>query len=214
MKIITISREFGSGGRELGKRLAEELGFDYYDREIITTIANRCHVNENYAEYMLSHSFPPTITVSMRQSFHTPAILQATQISLMQEQTKVIHEIAHLGRDCVIVGRNADLLLADHTTLNIFVCSDMESKLKRCIERAQPGEDISEKGMIRKIKQIDGNRKKNREMISNSKWGSRETYHLIINTSGWDMHDLTPHIASFAKGWFESREKNEKTTEK
>ena len=51
MKIVTISREFGSGGRELGKRLAEELNCDYYDKEIIAEIAERCKVNEEYAEY-------------------------------------------------------------------------------------------------------------------------------------------------------------------
>ncbi len=203
MKIVTISREFGSGGRELGKRLSEELNCDYYDREIITAIAERCDVNEEYAEYLLTHNFPSTANISMRNSFHIPAILQTTQIQLLCEQSNVIKEIAKTGRDCVIVGRNADLLLEDYCPFNIFVCADTETKLQRCRDRASKGEFMTEKEMKKKMKKIDKNRRKTRSMISDLPWGDKQTYNLIVNTTGWKIKDLVPLVAGFVNKWFE-----------
>ena len=208
MRIITISREFGSGGRELGKRLAEYLGYDYYDREIINSIAENCGVNADYAEYMLSHSFPPTVSITMRQSLHMPEIMQSSQIQLLRAQTDVIKSIAAKGRDCVIVGRNADMLLAEYQPFNIFVCADVASKMQRCAERAEPDEKVTAKEMLAKMKQIDKNRAKTREMISDTSWGDRKTYHLIINTSGWDLKKLTPHIGAIVSEWFGSAAHN------
>ena len=68
MSIITISREFGSGGRELGKRLADELGFAYYDREIVTAIAERNEVNEAYVEETLDKGFMQNIPIQYGRS--------------------------------------------------------------------------------------------------------------------------------------------------
>lgn len=203
MRIVTISREFGSGGRELGKRLSEALNCDYYDKEIIATIAERCKVDEEYAEYLLTHSFPSTANITMRNSFHIASTLQMTQIHFLCEQSKVIKEIAKTGRDCVIVGRNADLLLEDYCPFNIFVCADLETKLQRCHDRASKGEVMTDKEMIKKCKQIDKNRKKTRAMISDLPWGDKQTYNLIVNTSGWKIKDLVPLVAQFVDKWFE-----------
>ncbi len=207
MRIITVSREFGSGGRELGKRMAEHLGFDYYDREIITTIAQRCKVSEDYAEYLLNNRFPSTSPIVISQSFQLPEVMHSAQLDLLKEQTRVIKEIAKSGRNCVIVGRNADLLLEEEAPFNIFVCADTASKIKRCQERAQNGEDVSEKKILSNIKLIDKNRRRTREMISDSPWGSREAYNLIVNTTGWDIKKLAPYVAGFAVEWFEENGK-------
>lgn len=202
MKIITISREFGSGGRELGKRLADILGFDYYDREIITSIAENKGLDENYVENALEKSIWQTIPLTYRHSFDVPALIHAPHTELLSEQTRIIEEIAKNGKDCIIVGRNADFLLKEYKPFNVFVCADLEAKVKRCMERAE-NEELSEKKMIQKIHRIDKNRAKTRDMISHSKWGHRATYHLIVNTTDWVIKDLAPAVANFATEWFD-----------
>lgn len=202
MRIITVSREFGSGGRELGKRMAEYLGFDYYDREILTAISEKCNVDEGYAKYLLRNQFPPTAGITVRQSFHMPSVLEQTQLKVLTEQTNAIKEIAKMGRDFLIIGRNADIILSDYKPFNIFVCADMDSKIQRCVERSAPGENITEKEILKNKKIIDKNRRQSREIISDSPWGSREAYHLIVNTSGKPIKELAPAVAEYAKAWF------------
>lgn len=201
MKIITISREFGSGGRELGKRLADILGFDYYDREIITAIAEKKGLDENYVETALEKHFWQTVPLTYRHSFDVPALIHAPHTELLSEQTRVIEDIAKAGKNCIIVGRNADFLLKDCKPFNLFVCADMDAKVRRCMERAE-GEELSERKLISKIHRIDKNRAKTRDMISHSKWGHRGTYHLIVNTTDWSIKDLAPVVAQFAESWF------------
>ena len=131
-RIITISREFGSGGRELGKRLAEQLGYAYYDREILSAIADRQHLDSNYVENALERPVWQAPMPTFRHSFTTASLFQTDQLNLLLEQRKVLEDIAKQGRDCVIVGRNADVVLAEYAPLSLFVCADMEAKLRRC----------------------------------------------------------------------------------
>ncbi len=202
-KIITISREFGSGGRELGKRLADELGFDYYDKEIISAIAEKKGLDEKYVERALEFSAWKTMPLTFRHSFSGISGVPLVDTDLLIAQTQVVEKIAELDRDCIIVGRNADVILAAEKPLKIFVCANLSSKLKRCIERMDDGERISEKELKRNIKNIDKNRKMTREIISEGKWGDRASYHLTVNTSDWEIKELTPAIADFARHYFE-----------
>ncbi|MBR6185156.1 MAG: cytidylate kinase-like family protein [Clostridia bacterium] len=202
MRIITISREFGSGGRELGKRLADQLNYRYYDREIITAIARESDLDSNYVENALEKPAWQLPTLTFRQSFATPVLFQDTQVDLLTTQRKVLQRIAAKREDCVIVGRNADVILRAYHPLSIFVCADMEAKLIRCRERAPQDENLTDKQMIKKIKEIDKNRAKVREMLTDEKWGDRRAYDLIVNTSGWKIKELTPAIADFATRWF------------
>lgn len=206
MKIITISREFGSGGRELGKRLADILGFDYYDREIITTIADKKGLNPDYVERMLENHAWQTVPLTYRHSFTGTAIIHTPQnhTELLSEQTQVLESIAKAGKDCIIVGRNADFILKDYKPLNLFVCADMESRIKRCLDRAEQDEQLTPKMVKNKIKTIDKNRATTRAIISGSKWGERGNYNLTINTTGWEIKNLAPAVAGFASVWFEN----------
>lgn len=202
MKIITISREFGSGGRELGKRLADELGFDYYDKEIIIAIAQGQGLDENYVEKALEHHIWRSVPLAFGRSFAGAVALQSAQTNLLLEQKRVIERIAEAGKDCVIVGRNADLILRDVHPFNIFVCADMEAKIRRCAERDPEAESLSRRELEQNIRRIDKNRASTREMIGGGKWGERGAYHLIVNTSGWNIKELTPAVADFAARWF------------
>lgn len=202
MKVITISREFGSGGRELGKRLADELGFDYYDKEIIIAIAQGQGLDEGYVEKALEHHVWKNIPLAFGRSFAGAVALQSAQTNLLLEQKRVIERIAETGKDCVIVGRNADFILRDVHPFNIFVCADMEAKIRRCAERAPEAESLSRRELEQNIRRIDKNRASTREMIGGGKWGERGAYHLIVNTSGWNIKELTPAVADFAARWF------------
>ena len=205
MNIITVSREFGSGGRELGRRLADELGYDYYDGEIIAAIAKKSGLDEEYVEYALDDQAWQAIPMTVHRTFASPAILPTGQIGLLLEQKRVIEEIGNAGRDCVIVGRNADILLQEFEPFNLFVCADMQAKIDRCIERANEGEEFTRKEYEKRIRRVDKNRAHTREILSSSVWGHRDSYHMIVNTTGWDIKELAPAVASFAKLWFEKK---------
>lgn len=203
MNIITISREFGSGGRELGRRLADELGYDYYDGEIIAAIAKKSGLDETYVENMLENHGWQSIPMTVHRTFASPMIMPSAQIGLLVEQKQVIDEIGNSGKNCIVVGRNADILLEKYKPFNIFVCADMQAKVQRCIDRAKEGEDVSPKEIEKHIRRVDKNRARTREILSSSAWGQREAYHLIVNTTGWEIKELAPAVAAFAQRWFE-----------
>ena len=101
--IITISREFGSGGREIGKRLADELGLAYYDGEIITLIAKETGMSEEYIQNISEKGVYP-YTYQFAKSFLNSSPVQNSQIQVLVKQNEIIKKIAQKG-NCVIVGR-------------------------------------------------------------------------------------------------------------
>ena len=200
MKIITVSRQFSSGGRELAKRMADILGFDYYDKEIITEIAKNTSLNSGYVESTLSNGYK-AIPLHFARSFSF-AYASTVKSELLVEEKKVIDEIAKRGRNFIIVGRNADLLLAGYNPLNIYVCADLESKIQRCLDKVENGDVPSRREIERQIKQIDKERAKTRSLLSETKWGECVNYHLTINTSGWQIKELTPIISTLVQLYF------------
>jgi len=205
MNIITVSREFGSGGRELGRRMAEILGYDYYDKEIISAIAANKGMDENYVKNALNAPRRQVVQPTYRNSL--ARYITAPQTSLMLEEKKVIEQIAISGRNCVIVGRNADIILKKYKPLNIFVCADMAARVARCVENAPEGENLTAKELERKIKQIDKARIKTRRVITSVQWGRRDGYHLTVNTSGWHIKQLAEAVADYAVSFFGRDEK-------
>ena len=206
MNIITISREFGSGGRELGERLAELLGYEYYDKEIISIIAERHGLDEKYVEHTLSSASWTNTALHFRHSFSSPVYFHEPKTELLIEQKKVIDEIAGRGKDFVIVGRNADVLLSDHNPFNIFVCADINARIKRCRERAEEGEKLSDKELKKNILRIDKNRKLTRYLITEKDWGMKDSYHLIVNTTDWDIKKLASVMKEVVNGYFSQEE--------
>lgn len=202
MRIITISREFGSGGRELGKRLADHLGFDYYDSEIISKLSDKSGMDKAYIENALNNHGWQNVPITFRSTLGSTGYLQSSKVSLLVQQKQVVEEIAALGKDCIIVGRNADVILQQYNPFNIFVCAEREAKVRRCKERAPAGENLTEKELVRKIKQIDKNRAQTRTIIGGPAWGQRDAYHLTVNTSDWEIKELVPAVADFANRWF------------
>ncbi len=200
MSVITISREFGSGGRELGKRLADELGYAYYDREIVEEIAKRSQLDENYIAYTLDGGMFRTFPIHFGRTFSYSPTLMANEAKLLAEQNKLLKELAAKG-NCIIVGRAADVILRDFKPFNIFVYADMPSKLARCREKGEAHESLSDRELTRKIKQVDADRKRYHGIISDTPWGDKRGYHLCINTSSKEIKPLVPIIASYYKLW-------------
>lgn len=207
MNIITISRKFGSGGRELGLRLAELLNYDYYDSQIIAAVSQQSGLDPAFVkDALIKHAWKSQPLTYRRTLGSAAYTAQSTQISLLLKQKEVIEGIASLGRDCLIVGRNADILLANEKPFNLFVCASGEARLRRCRERTPQGEKLTEKELLRKMKQVDRIRSQTRELMSGSSWGQRDNYHLTVNTTDWDLTELAAAVADFAARWFRRKQ--------
>ena len=136
-RIITISREFGSGGRELGKRLAGALGIPCYDHEIIEMIAKENGFNEDYVAHVAEKSIEAAYPLTIGHRFGMqPFQVMDQPIRVAVAQRQIVENFAKQG-DCVIVGRAADVILRDYKPLNIFVYADKDSKVERCQRRRQ-----------------------------------------------------------------------------
>lgn len=200
MNIITISREFGSGGRELGKRLADLLGYAYYDKEIEETVAQRMNMDADYVEQSIGHGMLVNIPLHFGKTLASTYMLKQ-QVEILVEKQRVLKEIATKS-DCVIVGRAADVILAEYNPCKIFVYADMAYKVERCQRYAEPKEKKSPCELEREIKRIDSSRSKYHDILSDRRWGQKENYHLCINTSGLEIKKMIPSIAAYAKEWF------------
>lgn len=196
--IITISRQFGSGGREVGKRLADELHLAYYDRELVTAIAEKTALNENYVSSVLENGGFNHFAFSYARTMPLVTTVPDTVTDVLVQQQNIIRAIGEKG-DCVIVGRCADVILEKYNPVRIFVYSDDQSKIKRCRERADVGEKLTDKQIIKSAKKIDKGRAKLCELISSHSWGDKDSYDIMINTSGKDIKALIPPLAELIK---------------
>ena len=181
-KIITIGREFGSGGRELGRRLSEKLGYAYYDQEIITEIAKRTALSEEYVQQIIERKPITSFPIHVGHSFYpvTNPMFQQS-LNVYAEQHKLLQEMAAKS-DCIIVGRCADYILRDEKPFRVFVYADVDSKLDRCMKRKAS---------------IDKGRAKYYEFYSDRKWGARENYDLMVNTSGQNIKVVTQAVLDY-----------------
>lgn len=194
-RIITIGREFGSGERELGRRLSEELGFAYYDQEIISEIAQRTEMSEQYVQSIVEHQPLFSFPIHIGRSFYpapTPVFDQS--MSVYQEQARIITEMAQKS-DCVIVGRCGDYILKEYEPFRMFVYADMESKMKRCRQKASEEEKMSDKELKQHILGIDKKRAKYYEFYTGHKWGDKLNFDLCINTSRTVIKEIVPAVA-------------------
>ena len=199
-RIITIGREFGSGGRELGRRLAEELGMRYCDQEILEELVRRTSFDASYireAEECLTRGFQP-ITVGrtlLRAEDHS--FQQAQQI--YREQSRVLRELAE-GGDCVIVGRCGDYVLRDLQPLRIFVYAGLESRLRRCRARMSGQEGWTDEELRRQIRRIDRRRARYYAFHTEQTWGDKKNYDLCLNTGGRELRELARACAGLLRG--------------
>ena len=194
-RIITIGREFGSGGRELGRRLADALQFAYYDREIVTELARRTSLSEEYVQRIVEHRPTAAFPIHVGRSFYpmvNPMWEQGQAV--YQEQHRLIKEMA-AASNCVIVGRCADYILRDMRPFRIFVYADMASKMRRCRENGEDAKAMSDKELTQHINDINRGRAKYYEFYSGQEWGGRLNYDLCVNTTQLDLAEVVAAIA-------------------
>ena len=194
-KIITFGREFGSGGREFGRRLSEEIGFAYYDQEIISEISKRTSLSEQYVHSIVEHQPSFSFPIHIGRSFYpevNPAFDQT--MTIYQEQAHIISEMAAKS-NCVIVGRCADYILKEYHPFRIFVYADMESKIKRCREKASEDEKLTDKELKQKITKVDKKRAKYYEFYTGHSWGNKLNFDICINTTQTVIKEIVPVIA-------------------
>ena len=207
MRIITLSREFGSGGRELGKRLADELGCAYYDREIITEIAKESNMDPEYVERILDTGVPKSFSITFGRTFAIPdpRMDDFTKLRLLQQN--FIKGLAAKGEDFIIVGRAADVILDEFDPLKVFVFAEMDSKIDRCIGHLGDDEEYTEREMARMIRKVDASRAVFHQLLTDRAWGDKTSYDLLVNTTYVNIKSLVPSVAAFARAWFESKGK-------
>ena len=179
-RIITVSREFGSGGRTVGRMVAEKLGYKFYDDEIIERVVKESglarEIVEKYDEYAThKNSLLYTLAVnSMGDGIHGLSFANQVQIA----QSRVIREIADEG-GCVIIGRGADYILRERDDcFNVFVRADMDSKIKR-VEQMYGQTD---KKTEDRIKDKDTKRRVFYRSFTMRDWGDIANYNLVLDS--------------------------------
>ncbi len=175
--IITIGREFGSGGREIGMKLAERLGLPFFDKEIIRKAAEDSGIVESVMDYYDEHRTSPIFSTGsvLYDIYQMP---MSDRVYL--EQCKAIKSIAAKG-GCVIVGRCADVVLEDNPALlRVFICGDMEDKMerKRAVEPNKNDQQLEAH-----IRSMDKKRAKYYGYYTDKKWGDARQYDICVNSS-------------------------------
>lgn len=175
IKIITISREFGSGGRTIGKEVAEKLGIPCYDKDLIEKIAEETGYTKEYIADEGEYAPNANSLAYMFIGRGLDGLSNADKIWIAQK--KVIEELAEKSA-CVIVGRCADYVLRERKdVLNVFVYADKKYRAERIVKQYGESEVEPEKRLADK----DKKRKLNYKYFTEQEWGKRQNYHLSID---------------------------------
>lgn len=194
--IITIAREYGSGGHLLGEMLSKELGIKLYDKEFIHLVAEKSGINEQYIKK--NEQSIPSFWLKCILGKNSEQSLERSLSSddvLFVAESKIIQELAEKG-SCIIVGRCADFVLRDYPNLiKVFCYSDLRSACVRCVQEYGVSEEKAES----EIKRINHNRIAHYEYYTGEKWGEPHHYNLMINTGSIDLSVACNLIKSIYK---------------
>ncbi len=195
--IITIGRQYGSGGRELGEKLAQKLGYKFYDEELVNMAAEKSNMSSDIlrmADEKATKSLLYSIVTGMDSRFLNPYYELPINDKLFIEQSNVIKSLAEEG-NCVIVGRCADYVLenAKIPSVDLFVYATMEHR----IERISKKYDLTKEKAKDKIKKIEKGRKTYYNYYSNREWGNIANYDLCISTSKISVDDAVDVAITF-----------------
>ncbi|MDE6060824.1 MAG: cytidylate kinase-like family protein [Clostridia bacterium] len=199
--IVTISRQFGSGGRLIGKLLAKKLNIPFYDKEIIEHAAENSglakeFIKENEQKRKGFASYPVPVSAWGGVSYvgfdNLEAKIYAAEASAIESFAK--------GGACVMVGRCADYVLKDdYKCLNIYVYADMESRIKRVIEVYNAAPDKRKAQKL--IRETDRLRARHYRYYTESDWGSAENYHLCIDSALFGIENCVDMLAAAYKAY-------------
>ena len=184
--IIPISRQYGSGGRIIGKKLAEQLEIPFYDNELINLAAEKTGLSKECfkdAESVSTSNLLLSLS-TLTPTVDTYGLPLNEKIFLVQSQ--VIKEVADQG-SCVIVGRSADYVLSENPNcINVFIYADLEDRVKRAVELY----GLDAKNAKNAVIKTDKKRAGYYNYFTGKKWGRLENYDLAINTSKITLDDV------------------------
>ena len=185
-RIITISREFGSGGRFIGEEVAKKLGIAYYDKNIIGQIAEKSGLSPEYIQENAELSPKKGL---FAYAFSGRDITGKSVEDMVYEvQRNIILELAE-KEPCVVIGRNADYILKDRDdVLNVFIHGDMPEKIKRITGLY----NVKEKEAVKMMADTDKRRRTNYNFYTDQNWGKASNYTLCLNSSqlGYDRCEM------------------------
>lgn len=192
-KIITISREFGSGGRTIGRQVAEKLGVSFYDKELIEQVAAKSGLAEKFIEEQGEYSPAQN---RFAYAFVGRSINgMSVDDYLWSVQRKIILEIAERG-SCVIVGRCADYILRDREdVLNVFVHADKQKRAERIVKLYGESSKAPEKRLMEK----DKKRAINYKYYTEQEWGKAKNYHLSLDSGEFGIEKCVEIITELAQ---------------
>lgn len=195
---VTIGRQFGSGGREIGKKVAQALDIPYYDKEILAVAAQESGLSQ---EFLKSYDEKPTnsflYSLVMGQQRLSPGMAGHTVEQLAANaQRDAVLSVAAKG-SCVIVGRCADYILRDKPGLvRVFICADQAARIQRVVHR----DGVSEKEAEEKLRKMDKTRASYYSFHTDRKWGAAESYDLCVNSSLCGVDAAVRVILEYCKG--------------
>ena len=193
-KIITISRQFGSGGRSIGKAVAEKLGYAYYDSELVAQVADKTGLHPSYIEDAGEYAPGKSILSYAFSSGASAGSMNASDY-LWSAQCSVIMELAEKG-NCVIVGRCADYILRDREDcLNAFIYADKSYRAKHIVERY----GVRDKSPEKRLDEKDSKRKTNYKYFTGRNWGNVENYHISLDSGALTPEKCVDIIVDLAK---------------
>ncbi len=193
--VITISRQYGSGGRIIGKMLAEALGVPFYDNELITMAAEQTGLSKECFQEAESTSIGNLLLslTSLTPGADSYGLPLNEKIFLFQSQ--VIKDVAAKG-SCVIVGRCADYVLQDHPRcIHIFIHGELEDRVKRAVESYGLEKNGAEAAVIK----TDKRRANYYNYFTGKKWGRVENYDLVLNSSRMPLEKLAEIIKDYVE---------------
>ena len=185
-RIITISREFGSGGRFIGEEVAKKLGIAYYDKNIIGQIAEKSGLSPEYIQE--SAELSPKKGLFAYAFSGRDITGKSVEDMVYETQRNIILGLAE-KEPCVIIGRNADYILKDwDDVLNVFIHGDMPEKIKRITGLY----NVKEKEAVKMMADTDKRRRTNYNFYTDQNWGKASNYTLCLNSSqlGYDRCEM------------------------
>jgi len=197
-KIITISREFGSGGRTIGRMVAQKLGIPFYDKELVDQIAMESGFAPKFVEEHGEHSPGSSLFSYAFAPQGVPGVMNglSTADFLWSIQSNVILQLAEKG-PCVIVGRNADYILKDRPDcLHAFIYADKDFRAERIVRLY--GE--SEKSPQARLNEKDKRRKMNYQHYTGRTWGQAQNYDISLNSSRLGIDTCTDILVKLMRG--------------
>ena len=196
-KIITISREFGSGGRTIGRKIAEELGIPFYDKELVDQIAMESGFAPKFVEEHGEHSPSGSLFSYAFAPQGVPGIMNglSTADFLWNIQCNVILQLADKG-PCVIVGRNADYILKDRPdALHVYTFADMPYRAERIVRLYGDSEKTPEQRLAEK----DKRRRVNYQHYTGRTWGQAQNYDICLDTGVLGIEQCTEIVVNIVK---------------